>query len=111
MTLDTVLQLMHSKSDGKYYIESQNDLYQVDQSVKFISPGRWVLVWIWQMVATLFCLAGAVALWPIAMVEELMGMQERKVEKAGNGQREGLLEINGLLDAEERDSEEPIFQG
>ena len=28
-----------------------------------------------------------------------MGMQERKAEKVGNGQREGLLEINGLLDA------------
>ena len=31
-----------------------------------------------------------------------MGMQERKAEKAGNGQREGLLEINGLLDAERK---------
>ena len=99
MTLVTVLRLMHSKSDGKYYIEGQNDLYQVDQFVKFVSPGGWVLVWIWQMIATLFCLAGVVTLWPIIMVEELTGMQERKAEKAGNGQRDGLLEINGLLDA------------
>ena len=31
-----------------------------------------------------------------------MGIQERRAEKAGNGQWEGLLEINELLDAERK---------
>jgi hypothetical protein len=74
----------------------------VDQFVKFISPGGWVLVWIWQIAATLFCLAGVVTLWPITLIEELVGIQETKADKTGNGQREGLVEVSGLLDAERK---------
>lgn len=59
-------------------------------------------MWIWQAVATLFCLASTVALWPVTAVEELMGMQERKVEKVDSGQPGVSPEVNGLLDAERK---------
>ncbi|KAF2739418.1 hypothetical protein EJ04DRAFT_484221 [Polyplosphaeria fusca] len=97
--LVTVLELRHNKGDGKYYITSQNDLYQVDQFVKFVAPGGWVLVWLWQFWATLFCLLGAVALWPVSVVEEWVG---RKGE-LGTGRNGADGEIE-LLDAERRRS-------
>ncbi|KAF2477971.1 uncharacterized protein BDR25DRAFT_179543, partial [Lindgomyces ingoldianus] len=70
VSLVTVLQLNHNKGNGLYYIHSQNDLYQVDQFVKFVAPGGWVIVWMWQFLATLFCLLGAAALWPVSVAEE-----------------------------------------
>lgn len=45
----------------KYYIQSQNDLYQVDQFVRFILP--WgigtTIILIWHWFATLCCILGA----------------------------------------------------
>ncbi|KAF2458985.1 hypothetical protein BDY21DRAFT_198397 [Lineolata rhizophorae] len=55
----------------KYYIAEQNDLYQVNEFVKFVWPGGHVLVWIWQLWSTLFCLLGALVFWPISVWEQL----------------------------------------
>lgn len=74
--LTTVLSLRHSASMGKYYIQKQDDLYQVDQWIRFIAPGGWVLIWIWQAWATLFCLLGTWLLWPVTWVEENWGWGE-----------------------------------
>ena len=108
VSLVTVLQLNHNKADGKYYIESQNDLYQVDQFIKFVFPGGWLLVWLWQFWATAFCLLGAVALWPVSFVEEWMGQKDdgpREVKIARGGRTRSILvdEID-LLDAERKGS-------
>ncbi|KAF1983506.1 hypothetical protein K402DRAFT_309050, partial [Aulographum hederae CBS 113979] len=70
VNLTTVLTLMHDKRDDRYYITSQNDLYQVDQFVRFFLFGGWLLVWLWQFVATAFCVVGAVVGWPVSWVEE-----------------------------------------
>ncbi|KAF2115230.1 hypothetical protein BDV96DRAFT_599597 [Lophiotrema nucula] len=76
--LVTVLELKHNKGDNLYYIDSQNDLYQVDQFVRFIAPGFGkILVWMWQFWATFFCLLGAATLWPISLVEEYMGSEKQ----------------------------------
>ncbi|PVH97282.1 hypothetical protein DM02DRAFT_473173, partial [Periconia macrospinosa] len=66
----TVIHLRRNRADGKYYIDSQNDLYQVDEFIKFVLPPGWMLVWAWQFWSTLFCLLGAVALTPITWLEE-----------------------------------------
>ncbi|KAF2267400.1 hypothetical protein CC78DRAFT_490255 [Lojkania enalia] len=79
--LVTVLELEHNKSNGKYYIDSQNDLYQVDEFVKFVAPGGWVLVRLWQFWATIFCFLGAVTLLPVSAVEEWMGSEGGRSEK------------------------------
>lgn len=70
VNLTTVLRLMHNKDDGKYYLISQDDLYQVNQFVKFFAPGGTILVWIWQMIATLVCVVLAIVFWPISWIEE-----------------------------------------
>ena len=73
MTLTAVLQLVHqfppsspkttditSPQLRKYFIASQNDLYQVDQFTRFILPlGGATLVLIWHWLATVSCIIGA----------------------------------------------------
>jgi hypothetical protein len=66
------------QTDGrsKYYITSQNDLYQTSEFVKFVLP--WfglgtIGVMLWQFTATLFCIVGAVLGWPITWLEENFG--------------------------------------
>jgi len=61
---------VHDKREAKYYIQSQNDLYQVNEFVKFFWPGGFLFVWAWQLFATLFCVLGAIALSPITYAEQ-----------------------------------------
>lgn len=94
VTLTSVLKLEHDGDDGKYYIASQNDLYQADEWIRFIAPGGWVLVHLWQFWATFFCLLGAVLLRPISLLEERWGMgSSGEVEwdrKKSMGHRDGM---------------------
>lgn len=106
--LVTVLQLEYNKHNDRYYIASQNDLYQVDQFVRFFAPGGWILVQMWQFWATFFCLLGAIALWPISFAEEFkanggkMGNGVRKEGKDHASWNDGLnlrdLERKSLVD-------------
>ncbi|SPQ23533.1 cc15b222-5c62-4af8-ab66-887c063621b7 [Thermothielavioides terrestris] len=50
----------------RYYIQKQEDLYQVTEFVKFVAlrPGA-AVVGFWQLIATLMCLVGAVLLSPL----------------------------------------------
>ncbi|ORY04295.1 hypothetical protein BCR34DRAFT_627114 [Clohesyomyces aquaticus] len=104
--LVTVLKLGRSEGDRKYYIESQNDLYQVDQFVKFVAPGSWVLVWLWQFWATFFCLLGAAALWPVSVVEELLG---REGALSNESRDNGLVNGIEILDLEKK--ARPMVEG
>lgn len=57
----------------KYYVQSQQDLYQTSEFVKFVVP--WfgigtISVIVWQFVATFFCVVGAVVGWPVSWLEE-----------------------------------------
>ena len=56
----------------KYYIQSQNDLYQTDEFIKFVLP--WgigsTVVTIWQIFATFLCILGAMTLWPLTWARE-----------------------------------------
>jgi hypothetical protein len=71
--LTTVLQLQRDHSDRKYYIVSQNDLYQVDQWIKFILPGGWALVVLWHFWASACCVLGTFLLMPMTWLEEYWG--------------------------------------
>jgi hypothetical protein len=94
VTLTSVLTLEHDEQDGKYYIASQNDLYQVDQWIRFVAPGGWVLVHLWHYWAMFFCLLGAIVLRPISLLEERWGMgSSGEVEwdrKKRMGHRDGM---------------------
>ena len=83
VSLVTVLQLVAQKhaSPTTYLIQSQNDLYQVNEFVKFASQFGIlsVLVYAWQLLATLFCVIGAGLLWPVSWVEQnLVGGNEQR---------------------------------
>lgn len=75
VSLVTVLHLTRQKDledDGKlkYYISSQNDLYQSDQFIKFILPWISIIVPIWQFLATIFCVIGSYLFTPVTWWEE-----------------------------------------
>ncbi|MCJ1381419.1 hypothetical protein MMC17_004529 [Xylographa soralifera] len=87
--LVTVLQLVAAPKSRahapRYLIAAQNDLYQVDEFVKFFSLLRvvWLLVLGWQFVATGLCVLGAGLLSPVSWVEENVvgGNRERGVRE------------------------------
>ncbi|KAJ4303293.1 hypothetical protein N0V90_002186 [Kalmusia sp. IMI 367209] len=100
VNLTTVLKLRRNRGDGKYYIQSQNDLYQTDEFVKFLIPPSWIIVWLWQFWATAFCLLGAAALWPITWAEQWIWEEgeSRKSRKSikGRGQMGGGDMLDGI---------------
>ncbi|KAF2711782.1 hypothetical protein K504DRAFT_403144 [Pleomassaria siparia CBS 279.74] len=109
--LVTVLSLSHNESDQKYYIDNQNDLYQVDQFVKFLAPGGWMLVWLWQFWATALCVLGVAALWPISFFEQWKASQSQIGDgggsKSGNGygtKNKGSVEELELRDLDRKTS-------
>lgn len=69
------------RGDGKYYITSQNDLYQSDQFIKFVLPWFWYVIVIWQFVATLFCVAGSYLFYPVTWLEENYQENFKRIEQ------------------------------
>ncbi|KAK8227175.1 hypothetical protein HDK77DRAFT_484304 [Phyllosticta capitalensis] len=55
---------------SKYYIASQNDLYQTTDFPRFVFPPAFLLVWIWQLFAMVFCNVAALVLTPLTWAEE-----------------------------------------
>jgi hypothetical protein len=91
----------------KYYIAKQDDLYQVDQWIRFIAPGGWMLIWLWQAWATIFCVVGTVLLWPITWIEENWGWGEgvgtqggkelvKGFRLVGKNGKDGEIKVDGL---------------
>lgn len=79
VNLTTVLKLRKG-DDNKYYISSQDDLYQVDQFVRFGYPGI-LLAWIvhaWWALATLFCVIGALLFYPMTLLEEQWANEKKQ---------------------------------
>lgn len=72
-----------------YLIQSQNDLYQVNEFVKFASQFGLlsVVVYAWQLVATGLCVLGAGLFWPVSWVEQNMvgGNEERSLRDVVKG--------------------------
>ena len=80
---------VYNTKSPKYFIKSQNDLYQVNEFMKFISMFGVLsaFVMLWQFAATGFCVLGAWALWPISWVEQNVvgGNRERRLKDVVNG--------------------------
>lgn len=97
VTLTTVLQLVskpyptphHPNKRDLYFIQSQNDLYQVNEWIKFVSQFGVLslFIFIWQLVATGFCVLGAFAFWPVSWLEQnvIGGNRERGFGEAIKG--------------------------
>jgi hypothetical protein len=76
VNLVTVLHLSHDIDDNKYYVDTQRDLYQLNEFVKFVWPGGATLLLLWQWMNTLLSIVGALVLAPMTWVEERVA--ERK---------------------------------
>ena len=92
-SLVTVLHLVKQKKQHqnppRYLIRSQNDLYQVNEFVKFVSLFGIlsVFVFVFQLVATGLCVLGSLVFWPISWVEQNVvgGNKERTLVDAVKG--------------------------
>lgn len=68
-----MLSLIYDKSRRVYLIDSQHDLYQINEwlkFLKFILPGVWILVLFWQFLATFLSIVGTWVFWPVTWYEE-----------------------------------------
>jgi hypothetical protein len=61
----TVKVHLRQKHDMKYYIQSQEDLYQLNDLIKFFVPGGAELIWLVQLLATFICTIGTMLLAPL----------------------------------------------
>jgi len=72
VTLTTMLHLTQPPNSKKYYITAQNDLYQVDQFVRFFAP--WgigdAIVLAWNYQATIFCMILAFLFTPFTWLQQ-----------------------------------------
>jgi len=79
--LTTKLGLVQSTGDNKYYIKSQEDLYQLNEVVKFFWPGGATIVWFWQIFATFLCIVGALMLAPVTWMIQRQSKKVNGVSK------------------------------
>jgi hypothetical protein len=91
VTLITVLKLSRSETSRKYLIQSQEDLYQTNEFVRFFWFGGFIFVWLWQLGTTAICVLGAVLLVPLIWAEESFARKGWMgiANKDGNGKAKG----------------------
>ncbi|KAI9782436.1 MAG: hypothetical protein M1816_001888 [Peltula sp. TS41687] len=70
VNLVTVIDLVYDPKRRLYFVQSQHDLYQVNEWVKFIWPGGWLVLLLWQYYNTFLSVIGAILLSPISWYEE-----------------------------------------
>lgn len=80
MRLTTKLLLSQDPKNGKFYIKSQEDLYQSNEVVKFFWPGGSTVVWLWQLLATFMCILGALLFAPITWIEQRHALKTNGVK-------------------------------
>jgi hypothetical protein len=78
VNLTTVIKLRKDESNGKYYILSQEDLYQTDQWVRFFWFGGSAIVMIIQFIATLISVACTYLFRPVTWLEQEGGVGDQK---------------------------------
>lgn len=91
VTLVTVLKLSRSESSRKYLIQSQEDLYQTNEFVRFFWFGGFIFVWLWQFGATAICGLGALLLAPLMWAEGAFAGKgwKRIASRDDNGKSKG----------------------
>jgi len=85
VSLVTVLHLVQEIEEetgkGKWYIQSQNDLYQTDQFIRFVVPWLAWTVTLWQYFATLVCVFFSYVFAPVTWWEETQQVQFTRSER------------------------------
>ncbi|KAI9761830.1 MAG: hypothetical protein M4579_000770 [Chaenotheca gracillima] len=67
--LVTVLDLLYNKERKVYLIDSQEDLYQTNECLRFLIPGGAFIWSLFQILATYLCVLGTFVFWPVTMWE------------------------------------------
>jgi hypothetical protein len=101
VNLVTVLGLYHSPNDRKYYIKSQDDLYQTDEFMRFVLPPGYALVQLLQFFSTAFCLLGAMLFWPISVIEEWAAVGKLEIESKREDHNHRPVRVIKLVDTGE----------
>jgi len=78
VSLVTVLSLVHDTETNKYWIQSQQDMYQSNEFVKFLGPVLNLLVIFWQLFGTFMSIGMALVLTPVTMVEQKVAEKKLK---------------------------------
>lgn len=80
------MSLVREKKDERFYIAKQEDLYQLNDVLKFFWPGGDLLLRAFQVWATGMCILGALVGWPVTAFFEGrgIGMGERGSLKNGS---------------------------
>lgn len=81
--------LATSSKTPLFFIQSQNDLYQVNEFFRFFSAFGVLsgFLLLWQFVATALCVLGAGLLWPVSWVEQnvIGGNSQKSIGEAARG--------------------------
>lgn len=78
----------------RYLIQSQNDLYQTSEFVKFVFFfGGCTTVMAWQYFATLACVIGAFVMWPVTYLSEVAYERQEKLEQEAKSRHMQIHEI------------------
>ncbi|KAL8663110.1 MAG: hypothetical protein Q9202_004147 [Teloschistes flavicans] len=81
--------LASSSKTPLFFIQSQNDLYQVNEFFKFFSAFGVLsgVLLLFQFVATAFCVLGAGLFWPVSWVEQnvIGGNSQKSIGEAARG--------------------------
>ncbi|KAH9908783.1 hypothetical protein F4778DRAFT_796217 [Xylariomycetidae sp. FL2044] len=56
-----------------FFIKGQEDHYQVEEFLKFIAPFGASMLWqLWQLFASLLCVAGVMVFWPVMVIRNIV---------------------------------------
>lgn len=108
VSLVAELQLVRPPSSRKYYIQSQNDLYQTSEFVKFVAPLgiASTFVALWGYAATLMCVLGALLFAPLTWAEEAWAKKGQEVGRGRAIERvDGVDGLSSQLPAEKREGQ------
>lgn len=78
----------------KWLIQSQNDLYQTDEFIKFVLFfGGCSAIMAWQFFATFVCVLGALIMWPVTYLSEVTYERQEAIEEEAKSRHMQIHEI------------------
>ncbi|KAI9823853.1 MAG: hypothetical protein M1826_007599 [Phylliscum demangeonii] len=93
--LVAVIDLEYNEQRRLYFIKRQNDLYQVDEFVKFLWPAGWVVVLAWQFYNTFLSILAASLFWPLSWWEEKRQAHSAKAITSSQKKMESTASFRG----------------
>lgn len=78
----------------RYLIQSQNDLYQTNEFIKFVFFfGGCSAIMAWQFFATFACVLGAFLMWPVTYLSEVAYERQEAIEQEAKSMHSQIQEV------------------